>query len=107
MDVIRDDGGAISEPDHWDSAEQFMATVRAMAKNFTLDHSAGPKTRLVVICEAGGMVPQVARVAHSFGVTVMSGGGFDSPPIGTTSPPRLLVTIARPRCCTSATTIHP
>ena len=25
MDVIRDDGGVISEPNHWDSAEQFMA----------------------------------------------------------------------------------
>src|SRR5262245_14739609 len=24
------------------------------------------------------MVPQLARVAHPFGVTVMSGGGFDS-----------------------------
>jgi hypothetical protein len=57
MDVIRDDGGTISEPNHWDSAEQFMATVRDMAKNFTLDHSAGQVTRLVVICEAGGMVP--------------------------------------------------
>jgi len=42
-------GGAISEPDHWDSAEQFMATIRV-----TLDHSAGQATRLVVICEAGG-----------------------------------------------------
>src|SRR5215472_2061671 len=40
MDVIRDDGGIISEPNHWDSAEQFMATIRAMA-GFTLDHSAG------------------------------------------------------------------
>jgi len=78
MDVIRDDGGTISEPDHWDSAEQFMATIRALAKSFTLDHSAGQATRLVVICEAGGMVPQLARVAHPFGVTVMSGGGFDS-----------------------------
>ena len=78
MDVIRDDGGTISEPDHWDSAEQFMATIRAMAKGFTLDHSAGQETRLVVICEAGGMVPQLARVAHPFGITVMSGGGFDS-----------------------------
>jgi hypothetical protein len=78
MDVIRDDGGVISEPDHWDSAEQFVATVRAMAEDFTLDHSAGQATRLVVICEAGGMVPQLARVAHPFGVTVMSGGGFDS-----------------------------
>jgi hypothetical protein len=78
MDVIRDDGGTISEPDHWDSAEQFMATVRAMAESFTLDHSAGQATRLVTICEAGGMVPQLARVVHPFGVTVMSGGGFDS-----------------------------
>src|SRR6516164_7906747 len=78
MGVIRDDGGVISEPDHWDSAEQFMATIRAMAKDFTLDHSAGQATRLVVICEAGGMVPQLARVAHPFGITVMSGGGFDS-----------------------------
>jgi len=78
MDVIRDDGGTISEPDHWDSAEQFMATIRALAKSFTLDHSAGQATRLVVICEAGGMVPQLDRVAHPFGVTVMSGGGFDS-----------------------------
>jgi len=27
MDVIRDDGGVISEPDHWDSAEHFSAHV--------------------------------------------------------------------------------
>jgi hypothetical protein len=78
MDVIRDDGGIISEPDHWESAEQFMATIRAMAKGFTLNHSAGQATRLVVTCEAGGMVPQLERIAHPFGVTVMSGGGFES-----------------------------
>jgi hypothetical protein len=78
MHVIRDDGGVISKPNHWKSAEQFMATVHAMAKGFTLDHSAGQATRLVVICEAGGMVPQLERVVHPFGVTVMSGGGFDS-----------------------------
>ena len=80
MDVIRDDGGTISEPDHWDSAEQFMATIHAMANGFTLDHSAGQAIRLVVICEAGSMVPQLERVAHPVGVMVMSGGGFDSTP---------------------------
>jgi hypothetical protein len=78
MDVIRDDGGTILEPDCWNSAEQFTATVRAMAENFTLDHSAGQPTRQVVICEASGMAPQLARVANPLGVTVMSGGGFDS-----------------------------
>jgi hypothetical protein len=29
-------------------------------------------------CEAAGMVPQLARVADPFGVSVISGGGFDS-----------------------------
>ena len=78
MDVIRDDGGTILAPDHWDSVAQFMATIRTMAEEFTLDHSAGQRTRLVVICEAAGMAPQLARVADPFGVTVMSSGGFDS-----------------------------
>ena len=78
MDVIRDDGGVISEPDSWESAEHFLCTVRAMAKNFKLDRSAGQKTRQVVICEAAGMVPQLERVTHPLGATVMSGGGFDS-----------------------------
>jgi hypothetical protein len=78
MDVIRDDGGVISEPNSWESAAQFMRAIRAMAADFKLDHSTGQKTRLVVICEAAGTVPQLERIGHPFGVTVMSGGGFDS-----------------------------
>jgi hypothetical protein len=78
MDVIRDDGGIIAAPDHWENSEQFWATVRGIAKNFTLDRGAGQSTRLVAICEAGGMVPQLARIANPYGVSVMSGGGFDS-----------------------------
>jgi hypothetical protein len=78
MEVIRDDGGVVAAPDDWQSVAQFWATVRAMAESFIFDHSAGQKIRLVVICEAAGMVPQLRRVANPFGVTVMSGGGFDS-----------------------------
>jgi hypothetical protein len=78
MDVIRDDGGTIVRPGGWGGVEQFWQAVRRMAERFTLDHSAGQKTRLVVISEAGGMAPQLGRVADPFGVTVMSGGGFDS-----------------------------
>ena len=40
MDVIRDDGGTVLAPDDWDSVAQFMATIRTMAEEFTLDHSA-------------------------------------------------------------------
>jgi hypothetical protein len=78
FDVIRDDGGVVEEPDCWTGVEQFWATLREMAEDFTLDRSDGQRTRLVVICEAAGMVPQLERVAHPFGITVMSGGGFDS-----------------------------
>ena len=78
MDAIRDDGGTVITPDNWESAEQFWATIRARAKGFTLDHSEGQKTRLVVIAEAAGMAPQLARVTDPYGATVMSGGGFDS-----------------------------
>jgi hypothetical protein len=77
-DVIRDDGGVVEEPDQWTGAEQFWATVRVMAEDFKLDRSDGQRSRLVVMCEAAGMAPQLGRVADPFGVTVMSGGGFDS-----------------------------
>jgi hypothetical protein len=78
MDAIRDDGGTISKPNSWENTEQFLSAVRAMAAGFELDHGAGQRTRLVVTAEATGMVPQLEQVAHPFGVTVMSGGGFES-----------------------------
>jgi hypothetical protein len=78
MDFIRDDGGTIIEPKPWNSAEQWLNAMRAAAAHLMLDHSAGQNTRLVVICEAAGMAPQLGRVATPYGVTVMSGGGFDS-----------------------------
>jgi hypothetical protein len=78
MDVIRDDGGTTIAPSNWDGADQFWRAVRGTAERFTLDRSAGQKTRLVVICEAAGMAPQLGRTANPLGVTVLSGGGFDS-----------------------------
>ena len=53
------------------------------------------------------MVPQLERVAHAYGVPVLSSGGFDS----TTekhdfAARRLLTTAGRPKCCTSATMIQ-
>jgi hypothetical protein len=78
MEAIRDDGGAVIRPHHWASADDFLATLMAEAEAFTLDRSAAQKTRLGVICEAAGMVPQLARVARPYGITVRSSGGFDS-----------------------------
>jgi hypothetical protein len=62
----------------WGSADEFLDTCRAHAAELRLDRTEAQKTRLAVICEAAGMAPQLGRVANPFGVTVMSGGGFDS-----------------------------
>lgn len=78
MDAIRDDGGTIIKPEAWESAEDFLEAVRHQGKTLRLDRTAGQPTRLVVACEAAGMVPQLARVAGPFGVEVRSNGGFDS-----------------------------
>jgi hypothetical protein len=76
--AIRDDGGTVLEPSTWEGADDFLDAVRRQARRLELDRTEGQKSRLVVICEAGGMAPQLARVANPFGVAVMSGGGFDS-----------------------------
>ena len=78
MDVIRDDGSTVITPSSWASAEEFLETIKYQAEQFRLDRTLGQKSRLVVICEAGGMVPQLARVCDPFTITVRSGGGFDS-----------------------------
>jgi hypothetical protein len=78
MEAIRDDGGTIVSPNMWVSAEEFLDAVQDQAGRIMLDRTAGQKTRLVVIPEAAGMVPQLAGVAEPYGITVMSSGGFDS-----------------------------
>jgi hypothetical protein len=78
FDDIRDDGGTVLAPFTWESGKEFLEYMRMRAAEFMLDRMAGQKTRLVVICEAAGMAPQLETVANPFGVTVMSGGGFDS-----------------------------
>jgi hypothetical protein len=78
MAAIRDDGGAIITPTMWANAEEYLVAVRAQAGELMLDRTAGQKARLVVLCEAAGMAPQLARETRPFGITVMSSGGFDS-----------------------------
>lgn len=78
MEVIRDDGGKTIKQSCWRDAEQFLNAVRRSAAGFELDHSAGQRSRLVVSCEAAGMVPQLARITNPFGIDAISSGGFES-----------------------------
>jgi hypothetical protein len=78
FDVIRDDGITTRPAPGWESAEAFMAAVRHSSTTFRLDRQAGQPRQLIIMSEAAGMVPQLERVAHPFGVEVLSSGGFDS-----------------------------
>ena len=55
-----------------------MEVVCWRVDNYRLNRQIGQPALTILACEAAGMVPQLARVAHLFGVPVLSGGGFDS-----------------------------
>jgi hypothetical protein len=77
MSAIRDDGFTSNRPLYFESAEDFLDAVAGWAEEFRLGRQKGQKRRLVLWCEASGMVPQFARVAAPFGIEVCSSGGFD------------------------------
>jgi hypothetical protein len=68
----------VSEGPGWASEAQFLAYLQQEAGRLQLDRQEGQAQRLVVMCEAAGMAPQLERVAHPFGVPVIASGGFDS-----------------------------
>lgn len=76
--AIRDDGVTARPAPGWASAAEFVAVVRENVGAFRLDRQQGQPRRLILMCEAAGMVPQLERVAHPYGVEVLSSGGFDS-----------------------------
>jgi hypothetical protein len=78
MHAIRDDGGQRIEPMHWRDVDEFLASMRRMASDFRLDRQADQPTRLVLVCEAAGMAPQLGAAVKDYGVPVISAGGFDS-----------------------------
>jgi hypothetical protein len=78
MDVMRDGGGTRDDPESWEDAEHYLRAVRRQAETLRLDRSTGQDVRLVVMCEAAGMVEQLASVARDYGVPVISSGGFES-----------------------------
>jgi hypothetical protein len=78
MGAIRDDGFTSEQPLYFESADAFIDSVARWAETLRLDRQAGQARHVVLWCEAGGMVPQLARIADPFGIEVCSSGGFDS-----------------------------
>ena len=77
-DDFRDDGFQRSRMSSFDSPSDWAEAVLHSARSYRLDRQSGQARRLVVWCEAAGMVPQLERVAKEFSVPVLCSGGFDS-----------------------------
>lgn len=75
--AIRDDGTQSQGGPGWASPAAFGDYVRRIAENYVHDETEGQSYHVELWVEAGGMVPQAARVADAYGVTTYSAGGFN------------------------------
>lgn len=78
FDALRDDGFSRSSDLGWESPDSLKETFRHIVEEYRIDRQRGQDQRLVVWCEAQGMVPQLERVSLEYSVPVFSSGGFDS-----------------------------
>ena len=77
--AIRDDGTFAAGGDSgYDSPEDFWERISNSAKYYSRRIREGQPNRIELWCEAGGMVPQLERVASEYGIGVYSTGGFSS-----------------------------
>ena len=65
-------------PFGYSGIDGFLRTIDILVDGYRLNRQIGQPIYTILACEAGGMVPQLAREAGPFGVSVISGGGFDS-----------------------------
>jgi len=79
FDAITDDGSVLPPSlTGYDDPDDLRWLTRFQVQEFDLDPQLGQHRRLVLWCEASGIVRQLARVAQPYGVHVIIGGGFDS-----------------------------
>lgn len=78
MDDIRDDGLRRKDPRSWSGPSELIETFKSAASNFRLNRQRGQDQHIMVCCEAGGLLPQLASYCEEYGVNVLSSGGFDS-----------------------------
>jgi hypothetical protein len=78
FDHIRDDGVRIERPHMLRDLKHGVQQMGAIAQSYRLDRQRHQEVRLMVMCEAAGMVPQIVRVCDPYSIPVQSSGGFDS-----------------------------
>jgi hypothetical protein len=75
--AMRDDGALREAPRAW-NFDEAVSSVRSFPEHYRLDRQTDQHCRQMVVSETAGMLPQLARIGDPYGVTVLSGGGFNS-----------------------------
>ena len=80
MESIRDDGfsGGFCVYDGYWGTDWFYRDISRIARGYERDKQETQDGIIVALCEAGGMVPQLQKIANPYSVCVKSSGGFDS-----------------------------
>lgn len=78
MNWIRDDGFYQARIPTVNDADDAVEGLLGMAKNLRLDRQRGQEERLMLWCEARGMVPVIEGIGRRYGVRLTTSGGFDS-----------------------------
>lgn len=74
---IRDDG-VMGGGTGFDGPDDFWDAILYTGETYVCDRMGNQEFRFEVWCEAGGMVPQLQRVAFKYAIPVFSTGGFSS-----------------------------
>jgi hypothetical protein len=74
--AIRDDGETVIAPNGWNSSVALMEAIGRSVQGFQLHADTGQPLRIMILCEAAGMVAMVAQMVTDFGIMVRSSGGF-------------------------------
>jgi hypothetical protein len=62
----------------WTGVDEFAATMRRTAAGLRVDLQVGQPVRVLVWCEAAGMVPLLSSVADDYTADVLTTSGYDS-----------------------------
>ena len=77
FEAIRDDEFIQRTPLTYDDQSAFWDATKRHAEKFALDRQDGQQQRLILWCEAAGMVPQLRNITFPYGIPVYSSGKFD------------------------------
>ena len=75
---IRDDGTTLYPVSWYHGVQSFKNETARRARDYRRFRQAGQAVRVELWCEAAGMAPQLARVAHPYSIEVRSSSGFPS-----------------------------